>query len=137
MGRRRTDETITEKTKIISAFQAYKFINSKLCDLPHEEFWVIFLNRNNSVIKTECISRGGVSGTVVDVRLILKLAIECLASAMIMAHNHPSGSLKPSEADKALTKKVKEASKLIEIELQDHLIIGEQTYYSFADDKML
>lgn len=137
MGRRRSDETINKKTNITSSFQAYKFINSKLCDLPHEEFWVIFLNRNNSVIKTECISRGGVSGTVVDIRLILKLAIECLASAIVIAHNHPSGSLKPSEADKALTKKVKEAGKLMEIELQDHLIIGEQNYYSFGDSKIL
>jgi DNA repair protein RadC len=95
------------------------------------------MTRSNTIIKAECVSKGGVSGTVVDVRLILKPAIECLASSIILAHNHPSGNLKPSQEDIYLTKKIKEASKLIDISLQDHLIIGEQAYLSFADEGIL
>jgi DNA repair protein RadC len=105
--------------------------------LPHEEFWVIFLTRSNTVIKTECISRGGISGTVVDLRLILKPAIECLASGIILSHNHPSGNLKPSLEDINLTKKIKEAARLMDISVQDHLIVGDQNYFSFADEGIL
>ncbi|MES2514363.1 MAG: DNA repair protein RadC [Bacteroidota bacterium] len=137
IGRRRTDEDIEAKTKIVSPKQAFDLFRSKLSDLPHEEFWVIFLSRSNSVLKTECISKGGISGTVVDVRLILKPALECLASSVILAHNHPSGNLKPSQEDIHLTKKIKDAAKLMDIGLQDHLIIGDQTYYSFADEGIL
>lgn len=137
IGRRRTDVSPEEKIKIMSSKNAYAVLNSKLSDLPHEEFWVLFMTRSNSVIKTECISRGGISGTVVDLRLILKPAIECLASSIILAHNHPSGNLKPSQEDINLTKKVKEAAKLMDISLQDHLIIGDQTYLSFADEGIL
>lgn len=137
IGRRRTDETNEEKVKITSSKVAYDILKSKLSDLPHEEFWVLFLNRQNSVVKTECISRGGVSGTVVDVRLILKPAIEHLASGIILSHNHPSGNLKPSNEDIHLTKKVKEAAKLVDITLMDHLIIGEQSYFSFADEGII
>ena len=137
IGRRRTNEIVSEKIKVLSSSNAYSILKSKLSDLPHEEFWVLFMTRSNSVIKTECISRGGVSGTVVDVRLILKPAIECLASSIILAHNHPSGNLKPSQEDINLTKKIKEASRFVDISLQDHLIIGDQTYLSFADEGIL
>jgi DNA repair protein RadC len=137
IGRRRTGEAIEEKVKISSSKSAYSVLKSKLTDLPHEEFWVIFMSRSNSVLKTECISRGGISGTVVDIRLILKPAIESLASAIILAHNHPSGNLKPSQEDINLTKKIKEATKLMDISLQDHLIIGDQAYLSFADEGIL
>jgi DNA repair protein RadC len=137
IGRRRTDESLEQKIKITSSKTAYDVIKSKLSDLPHEEFWVIFMNRRNSIIKTECISKGGVSGTVVDVRLILKPALENLTSCIILAHNHPSGNLRPSQEDISLTKKVKEAAKLMDITLQDHLILGEQAYYSFADEGIL
>jgi DNA repair protein RadC len=137
IGRRRTESDIDQKIKITSSQFAYSTIKSKLQDLPHEEFWVIFMNRSNSVIKVECISRGGVSGTVVDVRLVLKPAIENLASGIILAHNHPSGNLKPSAEDIQLTRKIKDAVKLIDITLQDHLIIGDQSYYSFADEGIL
>ncbi len=137
IGRRRTDESIDEKIKITSSKQAYAILKSKLTDLPHEEFWILFMSRSNSVIKTECISRGGISGTVVDIRLILKPAIQCLASSIILAHNHPSGNLKPSHEDIHLTKKIKEAAKLMDIGLQDHLIIGDQAYLSFADEGIL
>lgn len=137
IGRRRTDESLGEKIRITSSKHAYDVIKSKLSDLPHEEFWILFLNRSNSVIKTECISKGGVSGTIVDVRLILKPAVEYLASGIILAHNHPSGNLRPSQEDIVLTKKVKEASKLLDIVIQDHLIIGDQNYYSFADEGII
>jgi DNA repair protein RadC len=137
IGRRRTDESLEQKIKITSSKTAYDALKSKLSDLPHEEFWVIFMNRRNSIIKTECISKGGVSGTVVDVRLILKPALENLTSSIILAHNHPSGNLRPSQEDIGLTKKIKEAAKLMDITLQDHLILGEQAYYSFADEGIL
>lgn len=137
IGRRRTSEEIEIKQKITSSKVAYDIIKSKLSDLPHEEFWVLFLSRSNSVIKTECISKGGVSGTVVDVRLILKPAIENLASGIILTHNHPSGNLKPSHEDIHLTKKVKEAAKLVDIMVQDHLIIADQNYFSFADEGII
>ena len=137
IGRRRTGEAIDDKIKITSSKHAFNTLRSKLTDLPHEEFWVVFMNRSNTVIKTECISRGGISGTVVDVRLILKPAIHYLASSIILAHNHPSGNLKPSHEDIHLTKKIKEAAKLMDIGLQDHLIIGDQAYFSFADEGLL
>lgn len=137
IGRRRTDESLEEKIKISSSKHAYSILKSKLSDLPHEEFWVLYMNRSNSLIKKECISKGGISGTVVDIRLILKPAIECLASSIILAHNHPSGNLKASQEDINLTKKTKEAAKLMDISLQDHLIIGDQAYLSFADEGML
>jgi DNA repair protein RadC len=137
IGRRRTDEELEEKIKINSSKQAYGVLRSKLSDLPHEEFWVIFLSRSNSVIKIDCISKGGISGTVVDIRLILKPGIECLASSLILAHNHPSGNLKPSHEDINLTKKIKEAAKLMDMGVQDHLIFGDQSYYSFADEGII
>jgi DNA repair protein RadC len=137
IGRRRTDEGVDEKMKVNSSANAYKLLKSKLSDLPHEEFWVIYLSRNNSVIKLECISKGGVSGTVVDTKLIMKPGIECLASAIILAHNHPSGNLQPSQQDISLTKKIKEVSLYLDIILQDHIIIGDQAYFSFADEGIL
>jgi DNA repair protein RadC len=137
MGRRRTDTESNDKPKIKTSADAFRLLNKKLNDLPHEEFWMLLLNRANSVIKMECISKGGVSGTVVDVRLILKPAIEHLASNIIICHNHPSGQLKPSEQDIQLTKKIKEGAKLMDISLIDHLIIGDQNYFSFADEGLL
>lgn len=137
IGRRRTDESLEEKIKITSSKHAYDILKSKLSDLPHEEFWILFLNRSNSLIKAECISKGGVSGTIVDVRLVLKPAVEHLASGIILAHNHPSGNLRPSQEDISLTKKVKEAAKLLDIIIQDHIIIGDQHYFSFADEGII
>ncbi len=137
LGRRRTDADITSKPKITTSNDAFQLLNKKLSDLPHEEFWILLLNRANAVIKMECISKGGISGTVVDARLILKPAIEHLASGIILCHNHPSGQLKPSEQDILLTKKLKEGVKLIDISLLDHLIIGNSKYFSFADEGIL
>ncbi len=134
IGRRREVEPIEEKIKIRSSKNAYDVLNLKLRDLPHEEFWALFVNQSNTIIKTECISKGGISLTVVDMRLILKPAIESLASGVFLAHNHPSGNLTPSTADIAITKKAKEALKLLDITLFDHLIIADGNYYSFADE---
>jgi DNA repair protein RadC len=137
LGRRRTENDILGKPKISTSNDAFKLLNKKLDDLPHEEFWILLLNRANAVVKMECISKGGVSGTVVDVRLILKPAIELLASGIILCHNHPSGQLKPSEQDISLTKKIRESARLMDINLLDHIIIGDQKYLSFADDGIL
>ena len=137
LGRRRTDTDISSKPKINGSNDAFQLLSAKLSDLPHEEFWILLLNRANSVVKMECISKGGVSGTVVDARLVLKPAIEHLASGIILCHNHPSGQLKPSEQDISLTKKLKEGVKLLDISLLDHLIIGDRNYFSFADEGIL
>lgn len=134
LGRRRTDLETIENPKIMSSRDAYRLFKQKLSDLPHEEFHVLYLNRANKVIKSESISKGGVSGTVVDIRLIIKPGIECLASGIILGHNHPSGNLKPSQADIELTKKTQQASKLMDIDVLDHLIIGDQEYLSFKDE---
>lgn len=137
LGRRRNEQESFIKPKITSSTDAFKLLNKKLSDLPHEEFWILLLNRSNSVVKMERISQGGVSGTVVDVRLLLKPAIETLASGIILCHNHPSGQLKPSEQDIVLTKKIKESARIMDINLLDHLIIGDQKYLSFADEGIL
>lgn len=137
LGRRRKESEATERTKITSSHVAYELLHKRLSDLPHEEFWILLLNRANQVIKDECLSKGGISGTVVDVRLICRSAIENSASGVIIAHNHPSGQIAPSEQDKSITKKLKEGLKLFEISLLDHIIVGDQKYFSFSDDGLL
>lgn len=137
LGRRRKDTNFGELQKISSSKDAFNALNQKLADLPHEEFWMILLNRANKIIKIESVSKGGISGTVVDVRLISKSAIENNTSSVILAHNHPSGNLKPSQSDIDITKKIKEALKLFDITLFDHLIIGDHAYYSFTDEGVL
>lgn len=137
LGRRRTEVETVQRVKITSSHVAYQILQKRLSDLPHEEFWVLILNRANQVIKEEYLSKGGISGTVVDVRLVCKSAIENNASSLVIAHNHPSGQLLPSEQDKKITKKLNEALQTFEISLLDHLIIGDQNYYSFADEGLL
>jgi DNA repair protein RadC len=134
LGRRRKDSEVLERVKITSSLTAYELLHKRLSDLPHEEFWILFLNRANRIIKEECLSKGGVSGTVVDVRLVCKLALESKASGVIIAHNHPSGQVIASEQDKHITRKLKEALYMFDITLLDHVIIGDQKYYSFMDD---
>ncbi|MBQ0786303.1 MAG: JAB domain-containing protein, partial [Oceanihabitans sp.] len=106
-------------------------------ELPHEEFWIVYLNNSNKVIQKNQLSKGGITGTLVDVRLALKTALEVGATGIILAHNHPSGTLKPSEADKQLTKKLKIAAESLDIKVLDHLIITENAYFSFADESLL
>ncbi|MDX5443719.1 MAG: JAB domain-containing protein, partial [Hymenobacteraceae bacterium] len=123
--------------KITCSTDIYNYIKPQLLDLPHEEFWVILLNRANVVMKKLQISSGGVAGTVADPKMIFKQAIEQLASAIVLVHNHPSGNLKPSTADITLTKKMKEAGLLLDLPILDHLIFTDSDYYSFADEGLL
>ena len=103
-------------------------------ELSHEEFWVLFLNNSNKVISKSQLSKGGITGTIVDVRLVFKLALESGATGLILCHNHPSGNLKPSDADKEITKKLKRAGESLDVKVLDHLIITETKYYSFVDE---
>jgi DNA repair protein RadC len=137
LGRRRKNSATPERSKITTSSDAYALIKSDLMDKPQEEFWVILLNRNNRLIKKQQISLGGVHGTVADPKIIFKLALESLASGIIVAHNHPSGNLTPSRQDIDLTARLKEGSRLLEITLADHLIIAGKDYYSFADEGLL
>ncbi len=133
-SRRRQALSALDAIQIRSSASVFEYFSSLLSDLPHEEFHVMFLNRANRVIKSERISQGGVSGTVTDVRLILKTAIELLASGMVISHNHPSGNTSPSDSDIRITQKIKEAGALLDIQLLDHIIVAGRDYYSFADN---
>ncbi len=137
LGRRRKEATPEEKPKISGSRDAWEHFKVDLLDLPHEEFWVLLLNRANRVIRKKQISQGGVAGTVADPKIIFKLAIEELASGIIVAHNHPSGNLAASQADIQLTQRLKEAGKLLEIQVLDHLILAGHKYFSFADEGLL
>lgn len=138
LGRRRQNTDAEQKLKITSSMELYNFINPDISDLAHEEFWVIFLNKSNSPVSKKKISSGGVAGTVVDIKGVLKEAVLIkTCTSIAVAHNHPSGNLKPSDNDIALTRKLKEAAKLMDIVLLDHIIIGDKGYYSFADEGML
>jgi len=134
LGRRRKDSEPEKRIRISDSRSAYDVIYPYLADLHHEEFWVLFLNRANQVIGKDRISQGGVSGTTVDPKVVFKLAVQYPASAIILCHNHPSGQLKPSQADLQLTRKLKEAGNSLDIPVLDHLIIGEREYYSFVDE---
>lgn len=137
IGRRKKETANKQSEKIGTSNDAYELIKSRFEDLPHEEFWIILLNKSNTKISTIPISKGGVAGTVVDIRIILKIAIENLASGIILCHNHPSGNLKPSEQDLKLTRKLKESALLMDILILDHLIITNTQYLSFADEGLL
>ncbi|OFY89025.1 MAG: hypothetical protein A3K10_17635 [Bacteroidetes bacterium RIFCSPLOWO2_12_FULL_31_6] len=137
LGRRRKDAESEKKETIKSSNDAYTIMLNVLSDLPHEEFWVVYLNRKNEVLKKENISKGGINGTVADVKIIFKHAIEQLASSIVLFHNHPSGGLTPSNEDIKLTKKIKETGVLMDTLVIDHIIIGEKKYYSFADEGIL
>lgn len=137
LGRRRQSHEIRQKKQISGSRDAFEFLSPLLSDLAHEEFIALLLNRRNKVMFTDQISVGGVSGTIVDMKKLFLHAVEHQASAMIIAHNHPSGNLRPSEADRQLTRKVKKASELLDISLLDHLIVSEEGYFSFADEGLL
>ena len=137
LGRRRKSSEIREKIRISGSQDVYALFQPLIADLPHEEFWVLLLNRSNRVIDNIRISQGGISGTVIDIRLILKNALDRLASSMILCHNHPSGNLKPSEADIKITTKISDASRNMDIQLLDHHIIVDNSYFSFSDEGMI
>lgn len=137
LGRRRKEAETQKREKINSSRDIFNYVHPQFIDLPHEEFHVLLLSRSNAVIRKEFVSRGGVSGTVVDPKIIFKIALEHLASSIILCHNHPSGNLRPSDPDISLTKKLKEAGALLEIPVLDHLIISDTGYFSFADEGLM
>jgi DNA repair protein RadC len=137
LGRRRKISDIIENPQIKCSADVFNLLQPVMEDIAHEEFWILFLNRSNKVISRLKISQGGVSGTVTDVRIIMKKAVENLASGIIVCHNHPSGNLTPSESDNKITQKIKEAGNLMDVQLLDHLIISGKDYYSYADNGML
>lgn len=134
LGRRRRVEDASEFSKICSSKDVFDIMQPILGELPHEEFWVIYLNNSNKVIHKSQISKGGITGTVVDIRLVFKIAFEWHATSIIICHNHPSGKLLASESDKQLTKKLRIAGDTLDITVQDHLIITEFGYFSFRDE---
>ncbi len=137
LGRRRRTGEALERKKITSSNSVFEFMQPVIGELPHEEFWILYLNNSNKVIKSAQLSKGGITGTVVDVRLAFKEALQLGAVGIILAHNHPSGTLKPSQADIQLTKKLKVAGESLDIKVLDHLIVTEKAYFSFADENML
>ena len=137
IGNRKSQQEVLERQQIGSSQDAFDILQAHLADLPTEEFWAIFINHQNKVLYKSCLFRGGISSSVADVRIIFKTALEHFSTRIIVAHNHPAGSLNPSREDIAITQKIKESGKLLEIELLDHLIIAQNKYYSFKDEGML
>jgi DNA repair protein RadC len=134
LGRRRQSEERAVSEKITGSADAAALFMAQLGDLSHEEFWVAFLNRANVLIAREQISKGGMTGTVADPKIIFQTALQQKACGIILCHNHPSGNLKPSEADIRLTRNLVEAGRVLEISVLDHLIVTKESYYSFADE---
>ena len=137
LGRRRRGEEAIEKKQVTSSSSVFELMQPIIGELSHEEFWIVYLNNSNKVLKKIQLSKGGIVGTLVDVRLVLKAALQIDAVGLILTHNHPSGSLIPSQADKKITQKLKIASETIDIKVLDHLIITEKAYFSFADENLL
>ncbi len=137
LGKRRNISEVIERKQIKSSKTVFEIFGQKLGDLPYEEFWLIMLNRANRIIEMKRISSGGVSGTVTDIKIILKTALEKTASGIVVCHNHPSGNIKPSNSDINLTKKLKSACELLDISFLDHLIVSYKKYYSFADERII
>jgi DNA repair protein RadC len=137
LGNRRRVAEVLDRKKITSSSDVVELMQPILGDMGHEEFHVIYLSNNNKILRKEAISRGGITGTVADIRLILKGALDGGATSIILCHNHPSGNKQPSQADISLTKKVKQAGEIMDIKVLDHIIITLKDYYSFADQGML
>lgn len=137
LGRRRNDRDPEVKARITCSEDAWKYIRPSLMDINQEEFWIIILNRANYVMGAEKVSSGGMAGTVADPKVIFKKALDARGCSIILVHNHPSGNLKPSEADVSLTRKLKESGLLLEIPVIDHIIFTDHRYFSFADEGLL
>jgi len=137
LGRRRNQAESVDRKRVTSSKEVFNYIQAKLSDLQHEEFWVLFLNRSNRIIDTYNLSKGGISGTVIDIRIILKKALELLASGIIICHNHPSGNTEPSDNDKQVTEKLKIAANQMDIKLLDHIIVSDNSYLSFSDEGLI
>ncbi len=137
IGRRRRGEEAAKIVKISSSASVFELLQPILGELEHEEFWIVYLNNANKVLHRAQLSKGGITGTLVDVRLVMRQALELGAVALVLAHNHPSGTLKPSAADKQITQKLKLAAEALDIKVLDHLIITAKEYFSFADEGIL
>lgn len=134
LGRRRKDAEPSEVQKIKSSIDVHRLLKADLADLPHEEFWMLLLNRASVIIGKYFVSKGGQAGTVVDPKIVFKIALEHGAASIVLAHNHPSGNLKPSSTDINITKKLMELGKMMEIAVHDHLIVYNDTFLSMADE---
>jgi DNA repair protein RadC len=134
LGRRRRAEDAVELKKVTSSKIIFEIMQPIIGELPHEEFWIIYMNNSNKVISKSQLSKGGITGTLVDVRIVFKTALEMGATGLILCHNHPSGTLIPSDADKQITRKLKLAGDSLEIKVLDHLIVTEKNYFSFVDE---
>ncbi|HET8735189.1 MAG TPA: DNA repair protein RadC [Pricia sp.] len=137
LGRRRRDGEAQKTPKISSSRDAFELLRPRIGDLEHEEFWILYLNNANKVLHSALLSKGGLTGTLVDVRIVMRQALELGAVALVLAHNHPSGTLKPSKGDRQVTAKLKQAALALDITILDHLIITEKNYFSFADEGAL
>jgi len=137
LGRRRQLSTPLQRPQIKKSEDVFSLMHPVLADLPHEEFWVLVLNQANRVMTRFNVSKGGISGTVIDVRLIMEKALYQHASSLILCHNHPSGNQKPSQPDISITKKLSDAGKILDIQVLDHVIIAENHYFSFADEGII
>lgn len=137
LGRRRRAGEALQRKRITSSQSVFELMQPIIGELPHEEFWIVYLNNSNKVLQTSQLSKGGITGTLVDVRLAFKNALQLGAVAVILAHNHPSGTLKPSQPDIKITQKLKTAGESLDIKVLDHLIITEKAYFSFADESMM
>ncbi len=137
MGRRRKEQDIKKSGQVNSSREAFEVLLPTLGDLEHEEFWILYLNNANKILLSAQLSKGGLTGTLVDVRLVMKKALELGAVALILAHNHPSGSLRPSKADKEVTQRLKKGASALDIKVLDHLIVTQKDYFSFADGGLL
>lgn len=137
IGRRRASQKIPEKPVISNSHNAYQIFRNHLSDLRTEEFWAAFLNQSNKVIHLAQLTQGGINQSIVDVRILFKTALDHFSTGVVIAHNHPSGNLKPSREDIEITQKIREAGKLLNIQLLDHLIITQNSYFSFSDDGLL
>jgi len=137
LGRRRGGEEALKRQKITSSQSVFELMQPIIGELPHEEFWIVYLNNSNKVLQTTQLSKGGITGTLVDVRIVFKMALQVGAVGLILVHNHPSGTLKPSAADKNLTSKMKRAGESLDIKVLDHVIVTENAYFSFADESIL
>jgi DNA repair protein RadC len=137
LARRKRQSEARELLKISSSNDVFRLMQPIIGELPHEEFWILYLNNSNKILHKMQLSKGGITGTVVDVRLAFKMALQCSATGVVLCHNHPSGTLKASDADRQITRKMKQAGESLDIKVLDHLIVTEEGYVSFSDEGLL
>ncbi len=137
IGRRRASQEVPERKKITSSKDIFQILHPHLSDLQTEEFWAVLVNQSNSVLHISKMTSGGITNSVVDVRTLFKMALEHFATGIFVAHNHPSGNLKPSEEDRRITRQIAQAGNILQIKLIDHLILNQSHYFSFADEGLL